>query len=149
MSNIEESVEIDVPVSTAYNQFTQFEEFPRFMDGVERVEQLSSTLTRWTARVAGVDRQFDAEITEQIPDERVAWSAVAGDIRQAGVATFHRLSDNRSKVMLQLVHVPQGATEILGDKLGFVRRRVIGDLAQFRVYIEKRGRESGGWRGTV
>jgi uncharacterized membrane protein len=149
MSSIEESVEVAVPVSTAYNQWTQFEEFPRFMDGVERIEQRSPTLTHWVTSVGGQHREFDAEITEQIPDERVAWTTVAGEARQAGVVTFHRLDPSHTKVMLQMEHDPQGIADTVGDKLGFVRHQAKGDLRRFKSYIESRGIESGSWRGQV
>lgn len=149
MSTIEESVEVAVPVSTAYNQWTQFEEFPRFMDGVERIEQTTPTLTHWVTSVGGARREFDAEITEQIPDERVAWTTVAGEARQAGVVTFHRLDTSHTKVMLQMEHDPQGIADTVGDKLGFVRHQAKGDLRRFKTYIESRGMESGAWRGQV
>ncbi|QIQ06352.1 SRPBCC family protein [Streptomyces liangshanensis] len=149
MSTIEESIDVDVPVSTAYNQWTQFEDFPRFMDGVERIEQRSATLTHWVTSVNGVKREFDAAVTEQIPDERVAWTTVDGEVRQAGVVTFHRLEDNRTKVMLQLDHDPQGIADTVGDKLGFVRRQATGDLKRFKTFIESRGGETGAWRGQV
>ncbi|WP_031519313.1 SRPBCC family protein [Streptomyces sp. NRRL F-5123] len=149
MSTVEESVEVDVPVRTAYNQWTQFEEFPHFMDGVERIEQRTPTLTHWVTEVGGAKREFDAEITEQVPDERVAWTTVAGEARQAGVVTFHRLDDTHTKVMLQLEHDPHGITDTVGDKLGFVRRQAKGDLNRFKQYIESRGLESGAWRGRV
>ncbi|SDM53062.1 SRPBCC family protein [Streptomyces wuyuanensis] len=148
MSQVEESVEVDVPVRTAYNQWTQFETFPEFMDGVERIDQLSDTLTHWTTSVDGVQRQFDAKITEQIPDERVAWTTVEGE-RLAGVVTFHRLSGTRTKIMLQMDFDPQGVAETVGDKLGFVRRQVTGDLERFKRFIESRGTETGAWRGDV
>lgn len=149
MSKIEESVEVAVPISTAYNQWTQFEEFPYFMEGVERIEQRTPTLTHWVTRVGGVSRAFDAEITEQLPDERVAWTTVAGEVRQAGVVTFHRLDGARTKVMLQLDHDPQGIADTVGDKLGFVQRQAKGDLERFKSFIEARGTETGGWRGTA
>ncbi|MFI0900254.1 SRPBCC family protein [Streptomyces sp. NPDC020983] len=149
MSTVEESVEVHVPVRTAYNQWTQFEEFPQFMDGVKRIEQRTPTLTHWVTEVSGAKREFDAEITEQIPDERVAWTTVAGEARQAGVVTFHRLDDTHTKVMLQLEHDPHGITDKVGDKLGFVRRQAKGDLERFKKYIESRGLESGAWRGQV
>ncbi|MEU2494977.1 SRPBCC family protein [Streptomyces sp. NPDC059544] len=148
MSQVEESIEVDVPVRTAYNQWTQFETFPEFMDGVERIDQLSDTLTHWTTSVDGVQRQFDAKITEQIPDERVAWTTVEGE-RQAGVVTFHRLADARTKIMLQMEFDPQGVAETVGDRLGFVRRQVTGDLERFKRFIESRGAETGAWRGEV
>ncbi|MEU3184027.1 SRPBCC family protein [Streptomyces sp. NPDC006923] len=149
MSKIEESVEVAVPVTTAYNQWTQFEEFPQFMDGVERIEQRTSTLTHWVTRVDGVSREFDAEITEQLPDERVAWTTVAGDVHQAGVVTFHRLDDVHTKIMLQLDHDPKGVADTVGDKLGFVRRQAKGDLERFKKFIEARGSETGAWRGQA
>ncbi|SFF59002.1 Polyketide cyclase / dehydrase and lipid transport [Actinacidiphila alni] len=149
MSAVEESVEVDVPVTTAYNQWTQFEEFPQFMDGVERIEQRGPTLTHWVTKVGGATREFDAAITEQIPDERIAWTTVEGEARQAGVVTFHRLDDGHTKVMLQLEHDPQGVADTVGDKLGFVRRQAKGDLKRFKTYIESRGAESGAWRGNV
>jgi uncharacterized membrane protein len=149
MSRVEESVTVDVPVTTAYNQWTQFEEFPRFMSGVERVEQKSETLTHWVTSVDGSKREFDARITEQIPDERVAWTTVEGEVRQAGVVTFHRLDDAHTRVMLQMEHDPKGLTDTVGDKLGFVKRQARGDLERFKKYIESRGHESGAWRGQV
>ncbi|MEV7725403.1 SRPBCC family protein [Streptomyces sp. NPDC087917] len=149
MSQVEESIEVDVAVRTAYNQWTQFETFPRFMDGVEKITQINDTLTHWETKVAGVEREFDAEITEQIPDERVAWTTVGGEASQAGVVTFHHLADNRSKVMLQLDYDPEGFTENVGDKLGFVKRQVAGDLKRFKKFIEARTVETGSWRGEV
>ncbi|MGW1772050.1 SRPBCC family protein [Streptomyces sp. NPDC002104] len=149
MSKVEESVEVDVPVRTAYNQWTQFDSFPQFMEGVERIDQRTDTMTHWVTKVAGVEREFEAEITEQIPDERVAWTTLAGEVKQAGVVTFHRLDDARCKVMLQLDYDPEGFAENVGDKLGFVKRRVSGDLKRFKEYIEDRGRETGSWRGEV
>ncbi|GAA2449372.1 SRPBCC family protein [Streptomyces sp. NPDC051041] len=149
MSQIEESIEVGVPVHTAYNQWTQFETFPEFMGGVERIEQRTDTLTHWVTNVDGVRREFDAEITEQIPDERVAWTTIGGESRQAGVVTFHRLDDQHTKVMLQMDYSPEGITETVGDKLGVVKRQTKGDLKRFKEFIEERGQETGGWRGAV
>lgn len=149
MPSIEKSVEVDVPVSTAYNQWTQFEEFPSFMNGVEAVKQLDETHLHWVASIGGHREEWDAEITEQIPDERVAWTTVAGEARQAGVVTFHRLDTSHTKVMLQMEHDPQGIADTVGDKLGFVRHQAKGDLRRFKTYIESRGMESGAWRGQV
>jgi uncharacterized membrane protein len=148
MSTIEESIEVQVPVRTAYNQWTQFEEFPRFMEGVEEVRQVDDTHLHWKADIAGQDREWDAEITEQHPDERVAWKSTGG-AQHAGVVTFHRIGDEQSRVMLQLDVEPEGLTEQVGDKLGFVKRRVKGDLERFKELIESRGSETGGWRGVV
>ncbi|GHE36298.1 cyclase [Streptomyces longispororuber] len=149
MSQVEESIEVNVSVTTAYNQWTQFESFPEFMDGVDRVEQRSDTLTHWTTSIGGVKREFDAQITEQIPDNRVAWTTVGGEARQAGVVTFHRLDDARTKVTLRMEFDPEGLAETVGDKLGFVKRQVTGDLKRFKQFIESRGAETGAWRGTV
>ena len=148
MSTIEESIEVAVPVRTAYNQWTQFEEFPRFMEGVEDIRQLSDTRTHWKTKIAGVEREFDAEITEQHPDHRIAWHAVEGT-SHAGVVTFHRLTDDTSKVMLQLDTEPEGVVEKAGDALGLVKRRVKGDLERFKAMMESRGGETGAWRGDV
>jgi uncharacterized membrane protein len=148
MSSVEESVEVQVPVRTAYDQWTQFEEFPRFMEGVESVRQIDDTHLHWKAEIAGTTREWDAEITEQRPDERVAWRSTSGTTN-AGVVTFHRLDDARTKVMLQVDMEPEGFVETAGDKLGFVKRRAIGDLERFKDFIEARGTETGAWRGTV
>ncbi|MEE1927031.1 SRPBCC family protein [Streptomyces sp. TRM 70351] len=148
MSHIEESIALDVPVTTAYNQWTQFEDFPHFMDGVERVDQVTDTSTHWVTKIAGVEREFDADITEQVPDERVAWTSRNGP-KQAGVVTFHRLDDTHSKVMLQLEYAPEVFTEAVGDAMGIVRRKAKGDLERFKTFIESRGAETGAWRGQV
>ena len=148
MSTIEQSVEVAVPVSTAYNQWTQFESFPQFMEGVDRIEQTSDTMTHWVTSIGGVTREFDAKITEQHPDERVAWRTV-DEPHQAGVVTFHRLSDDTTKVMVQMDFEPDGVLEQAADKLGVVKHRVKGDLDRFKQFIESRGTESGGWRGDV
>ena len=148
MSTVEESIEVAVPVRTAYDQWTQFEEFPRFMEGVEQVRQVDDTHLHWKAEIAGVTREWDAEITEQTPDQRVAWRAPTGT-DNAGVAPFHRLDEGQTKVMLQLDVDPDGIVEQAGDKLGFVKRRAKGDLARFKEFIEARGVETGAWRGEV
>ncbi|MFF0720051.1 SRPBCC family protein [Verrucosispora sp. NA02020] len=148
MSGVTEHVDVSVPIRTAYDQWTQFEEFPQFMEGVEEVRQLSDTLTHWTVEIAGVTREFDAEITEQLPDERVAWRSTGGT-KHAGVVTFHRLDEQNSRVTLQLEFDPQGVVEQAGDKLGVVDRRAKGDLQRFKQFIERRGQETGAWRGSV
>jgi uncharacterized membrane protein len=148
MSTVEKSIEVGVPVRTAYDQWTQFETFPQFMDGVERVDQTSPTTTHWVTSIGGVHREFDAEITDQRPDERIAWTSVTGP-KQAGLVTFHRVDATTSRVMLQLDFVAEGVLETVGDKLGVVDRRVEGDLERFKEFIESRGIEEGGWRGTV
>ncbi|MFJ8580685.1 SRPBCC family protein [Micromonospora sp. NPDC093277] len=148
MSGVMEHVDIAVPIRTAYDQWTQFEAFPRFMEGVHQVRQLTDTMTHWTVEIAGVKREFDAEITEQLPDERVAWRSTEGT-RQAGVVTFHRLDEGHTRVTLQLEFEPQGVLEQAGDKLGLVDRRARADLERFKEFIERRGQETGAWRGTV
>ena len=147
-TNVTHSTDVAVPVGTAYNQWTQFTSFPQFMDGVERIDQLTPTRTHWVTNIAGVRREFDAEITEQHPDERVAWKTENGT-HQAGVVTFHRLDNARTRVTLQLDHDPEGFVEKAGDALGIVQHRVKGDLENFRKFIEERGSEEGGWRGDV
>jgi uncharacterized membrane protein len=148
MSRIEESIEVAVPVRTAYNQWTQFEEFPQFMEGVEEIRQLDDTHTHWRTKVAGKEKEFDAVITEQTPDQRVAWTSEDG-AEHAGVVTFHRLGDNQTRVMVQMDYEPEGVAEKVGDALGLVQRRVKGDLERFKELIESRGAETGGWRGQV
>jgi uncharacterized membrane protein len=148
MSRVEQSIEVDVPVRTAYDQWTQFEEFPRFMDGVESVTQLDDTHLRWVAEIGGQRAEWTAEITEQHPDERVAWRAVDGR-PNAGVVTFHRLEDQRCKVMVQMDFEPEGVVEKVGSALGSDERRVRADLERFKETIEGRGTPTGAWRGEV
>jgi uncharacterized membrane protein len=137
-----------VPIRTAYDQWTQFETFPEFMDGVEEITQVTETRVHWKTRIAGVSREFDTEITEQLPDERVAWKSVEG-VDQAGVVTFHRIDDGTTRIMLQLDFDPDGILETVGDKLGLVKGRAKGDLERFKEFIESRGTETGAWRGEV
>jgi uncharacterized membrane protein len=148
MANVTESIDVNVPLSTAYNQWTQFEEFPRFMEGVKSVTQLDDTHLRWVAEVAGQEKDWTAEITEQEPDMRIAWRATSG-AENAGVVTFHHIDDNTTRVTLQLDVEPEGVVENAGTALGFLERRVKGDLERFRDFIQGRGTETGAWRGTV
>ncbi|MEE6261997.1 SRPBCC family protein [Plantactinospora sonchi] len=148
MSGVTKSVDVAVPIRTVYDQWTQFEDFPEFMEGVEEVRQISDTMTHWKVEIGGVSREFDARITEQLPDERVAWTSTGGT-QQAGVVTFHRLDENHTRVTAQMEFEPQGITEKAGDKLGMVDRRVAGDLHRFKEFIERRGAETGAWRGKV
>ncbi|MDQ2690341.1 MAG: SRPBCC family protein [Chloroflexota bacterium] len=148
MASVVDSIDVKVPVSTAYNQWTQFEEFPRFMEGVKSVTQTDDTHLRWVAEIAGKDKEWDAEITEQHPDERVAWRATSG-AENAGVVTFHRIDDETTRVTLQMDVDPEGLVENVGTGLGFLDRRVKGDLERFRDFIESRGSETGAWRGEV
>jgi len=148
MSQIIETVDVDVPVRVAYDQWTQFEEFPRFMEAVEKVEQLDDTTLRWTAKIAGVTKSWTATITEQSPDQRIAWTATEG-AENAGVVTFHRLDDRKTRVTLQLDVEPEGVVESAGDALGFVQRQTKGDLERFKEFVEGRGVATGAWRGEV
>jgi uncharacterized membrane protein len=148
MSTITQSIDVGVPVTTAYNQWTQFESFPQFMEGVEEIRQIDDTHNHWVVKVGGATREFDATVTEQHPDERVAWKADSGP-RQAGVVTFHKLSDTSSRVTVQMDIDPDGFLETLGEKFGVVEGRVKGDLERFKTFIENRGSETGAWRGDV
>ena len=148
MAVIEKSIEVNVPVRTTYNQWTQFEEFPKFMEGVTQVQQVDSTHLHWKAQIAGKEKEWNAVITEQCPDARIAWKSTDG-AKNAGVVTFHRLSDQKSKVMLQMDYEPEGVVENIGEVIGAVSLRVEGDLSRFKEFIETRGRESGAWRGEV
>ena len=148
MSTIEKSIEVNVPVRTAYDQWTQFEEFPQFMEGIVKVTQLDNTHLHWKANIAGRNKEWNAVVTEQHPDERIAWKSTDG-AKNAGVVTFHRLSDQKSKIMLQMDYDPEGAVENIGDALGAVSLRVAGDLQRFKEFIETRGQETGAWRGQV
>jgi uncharacterized membrane protein len=148
MSTIVESIDVRVPVRTAYNQWTQFEEFPQFMDGVERVDQLDDERLHWVAKVGGKTKEWDAKITEQTPDQRVAWTATQG-AENAGVVTFHRIDDNVTRVTVQMDLDPEGVVENVGDAIGVPERRVKSDLERFKEFIESRGQETGAWRGEV
>jgi len=148
MGKVEKSIDVNVPVSTAYNQWTQFEEFPRFMEGVKEVRQLDDRTLEWTAEIAGNEETWTAEIVEQEPDLRVAWRSTSG-APNAGVVTFHRIDADTTRVMLQMEFEPQGAVEKAGDALGIPERRIEGDLERFKEFIESRGRETGAWRGEI
>jgi uncharacterized membrane protein len=148
MKTIQQSVDVTVPVSTAYNQWTQFESFPEFMDGVDEVTQETTTRTHWKTSIGGVHREFEANITEQHPDERVAWRTVDGPFH-AGVVTFHRLDDEHTRVTLQMDYQPESMTEKVGTALGMVERRTAGDLQRFKTFIESHGIATGAWRGEV
>ena len=148
MSTIQKSIDVQVPVHTAYNQWTQFESFPNFMEGVEEVRQLSNTRTHWKTRIAGATREFDAEIVDQEPDQRIAWRSVEGP-NQAGVVTFQPEGTDRTRVALSMDFTPSDTTEKIGAATNMVERRVEGDLKRFKEFIESRGTETGGWRGSV
>lgn len=148
MPTVEETIEVRQPVRTVYNQWTQFEDFPEFMEGVERVEQLSDTRLHWVAEIAGAKREWDAEIVDQKPDQRVAWRSVTG-AENAGVVTFRPVGTDATEVTLQLDFDPEGLVEKAAEKLGFVHKRAEGDLKRFKQFIESRGIETGAWRGQV
>ena len=148
MSAIEESIDINSPLRAVYDHWTQFERFPSFMEGVTEVRQLDATHLHWVAEIAGHRHEWDAEVTEQKPDERVAWRNVDGK-DNAGVVTFHRLADNATKVTVQMDFVPEGILEKLGNAIGAPDRRVKGDLQRFKEMAEESGEPAEGWRGEV
>ncbi|MFG2819050.1 SRPBCC family protein [Kitasatospora sp. NPDC048365] len=149
MTMVQESVDVDVPLHTAYNQWTQFEDFPRFMEGVEEVTQLDERHNHWRTTVAGVTREFDTEIVDQLPDQRIAWRTVGGDVQQMGVVTFERVDDRHTTVRLAMDFEPEGIAEKAAGMTGMVDRRVKGDLRRFKSFVEERGVETGGWRGRI
>ncbi|MEU0316255.1 SRPBCC family protein [Nocardioides sp. NPDC006273] len=149
MSTIEKSVQVEVPVSTAYDQWTQFESFPQFMEGVESVQQLDDKHLHWKAEIGGVTREWDAEIVHQVPDERITWRAVEGSQNQGTVSFATDEMGKATKVTLRLEYEPEGAVEKTGDVLNIVDRRAKGDLERFKDFIEQRGTETGSWRGEV
>lgn len=148
MATAASDIDISCPISTVYNQWTQFESFPQFMSGVKQVNQVNDDELLWHVSVGGAERAFGARITEQIPDERIAWTGIAG-ADQAGVVTFHRLSDDSTRVRLQIEWQPEGATEKAGAMLQLDDMQVAKDLQEFRRLIESNGFETGAWRGTI
>lgn len=148
MSKIEKSIDVNVPLRTAYNQWTQFEEFPMFMEGVEEVTQLDDSHLRWCAEVGGVEREWDAEITEQVPDERIAWRSTSGPAH-SGQVTFQKLDDDETRIFLEMEFEPEGVVETVGDFIGLTSLRVAGDLERFKEFVETRGVETGAWRGKI
>lgn len=147
-SSVQETIDLNVPVSTAYNQWTQFEEFPRFMASVEEVKQLDDTHLHWRANVAGKTKEWDAEITQQIPDQCIAWRSTSG-VRNEGVVTFDKIGENRTRVRLKMDYAPQTVAEKAGDAIGGVKLTAKGNLKRFKALVERRGVETGAWRGTV
>lgn len=148
MSTVEESIEVDVPVRTAYNQWTQFEDFPQFMSSVHEVRQIDDTTLRWKATVAGKEKQWDAEITHQIPDKRIAWRSITG-VENTGSVSFEPISDSRTRITLRMAYAPETFGEKVGDALGAVRLQARQNLSRFKELLESRGKETGAWRGTV
>jgi uncharacterized membrane protein len=147
-SNVTQFIDVHVPVRTAYNQWTQFEEFPRFMEAVREVRQKDDTHLRWVAEVNGRVKEWDAEITQQEPDQRVAWQSTSG-ATNAGVVTFHRIDGDTTRVTVQMDVEPDGVVESAGLAVGALERQVKGDLERFKEFIESRGQETGAWRGEV
>jgi uncharacterized membrane protein len=148
METIEKSIEVDAPVSTVYNQWTQFEDFPKFMEGVEEVHQLDDKRLHWKADVGGKTKEWDAEIFEQIPDQRVAWRSTSGALN-TGMVNFEPMGAARTRVAVRMNYDPEGFVENIGDFLGVVGHRVQGDLERFKQFIQLRGRETGSWRGEI
>ena len=148
MAKVEQSIDVNVTVRTAYNQWTQFEEFPKFMEGVREVRQLDDKRLLWRAEIGGKEKSWEAEITEQVPDMRIAWCSISG-APNAGVVTFHRLSDDKTRIMLQMEYDPEGFVENVGDALGAAKLRIKRDLERFKEFIESRGAETGAWRGEI
>ena len=144
----EDTIEVDVPVRTAYNQFTQFEEFPRFMQSVIEIRQIDDTHLRWKARVAGKEESWESEITFQLPDKRIAWRSTTGP-ENSGVVTFQPVSESRTRVTLRMSYRPPGLVETIGDALGAVQLELTRNLQSFKTFIEDRQVETGSWRGTV
>ncbi|MEV7620705.1 SRPBCC family protein [Microbacterium sp. NPDC089321] len=149
MPQIIETVDVNVPVSVAYNQWTQFESFPHFLDEVVSITQIDDTHNHWVVNVGGAEREFDAEITEQHPDERVAWRSIGGETEHAGVVTFHKLDENTTRVTAQIDWEPQGLLEKVGALVGAGSHAVKKDLDNFKEFIEGRGSATGSWRGDV
>jgi len=148
MASVNESIEVDVPVSVAYNQWTQFEEFPQFMEGVKSVRQLDDTHLEWKAEIGGEEHSWQAEIGRQEPDRLVSWRAVDGKYN-SGKVTFEPLEDNRTRIDVEITYDAEGWKESVGSAFGLDSRRVSGDLDRFKELIETREMETGGWRGEV
>jgi uncharacterized membrane protein len=142
------SIEVNAPLTAVYNQWTQFEEFPHFMDGVEEVRQEGNNRLFWKAKIAGKVKEWDAEITDQVPDKRIAWESIDGS-SNSGTITFDELGESLTRVNATIGYEPEGLLEKTGDALGFPSARIEEDLKRFRDYIEERGRETGGWKGRL
>jgi uncharacterized membrane protein len=146
MPTTQHSIEVHIPIRSVYNQWTQFESFPNFMEGVESITQLSDDRTRWETNIGGQHKEFEARIVEQKPEERIAWKS-DGDPEHGGVVTFHRIEEACTRISLQMDYQTEGLNEKIGDALGMVDRRIHGDLKRFKEYIEGQGTEDGAWRG--
>ncbi len=148
MARVEKSIEIEKPLRMVYDQWTQFEEFPRFMEGVEEVHQIDDETLHWIAKIGGKREEWEAQIVQQVPDQTIAWRHTAGAVN-SGVVLFTPLDASRCRVTLALDYDPKGFVEKAGDVLGLVSRRVEGDLERFKKFIEERGEETGAWRGEI
>lgn len=148
MARVAKDIEVEVPVRVAYDQWTQFEAFPQFMEGVREVVQVDDSHLHWRADVGGREHEWDAEIREQIPDEKIIWHSTSGP-ENAGLVKFDSLGPDKTRVHLEMSYEPDGLMEGVGDALGFMSRRVEGDLGRFKDFIEERGTETGAWRGTI
>lgn len=149
MAQILETVDLDVPVTIAYNQWTQFESFPKFLSMVDEVMQVNDVTNHWAVTVAGSKREFDTVISEQIPDDRIAWTTVDGDVAHAGVVTFHKLSETSSRAAIQIDWKPEGLLENAGAVLDIPDHAVKAALGNFKKYVEEHGVADGAWRGSV
>ena len=148
MPVITKSIIINVPVTMAYNQWTQFEEFPHFMEGIVEVTQIDDTMLHWVAEIGGRREEWEARITEQLPDEKIAWRSESGAMN-SGVVTFQPINASQTKISLEIEYNPSGVVETVGDMMGYVSRQVEANLRRFKEFIESRDRESGAWRGKV
>jgi uncharacterized membrane protein len=150
MPKIEDSIEVKAPVRQAYNQWTQFEEFPKFMEGIQSVQQLDDTHVQWVAEIGGKSRQWTTEITEQQPDKKVAWKTIDGEVKNDGAVSFEEIAGGQTRVSVEMdVEGESTAENVAGDLLGVVKRQVHGDLERFKQLIENRDKETGAWRGEV
>jgi uncharacterized membrane protein len=150
MPKVDESIDVQVPVEQAYNQWTQFEEFPKFMDGIQSVEQLDDGHVKWVAEVRGETREWTTEITEQRPDEKIAWKTIGGEVKNDGIVTFEQLGNDQTRINVEMDVEGESSTEnVAGDLLGVVKTQVRGDLERFKQLIESRSEETGAFRGEV
>lgn len=149
MERIEKTVDVNCPLRTVYNQWTQFEEFPRFMAGVKEVKQLDDTHQHWHAEIWGKDKEWDAEITEQVPDQRISWRSTTPEVPNAGTVRFEPVAPDKTRVRLTMEYEPKGIVENVGDAVGIFSARVQNTVEDFKKFIESRGQETGAWRGEI
>jgi uncharacterized membrane protein len=148
MANLHQSIEVNVPVQVAYNQWTQFEDFPNFMENIKEVRQLDDSHLHWRAEISGREKEWDTEITDQVPDQRIAWRTVAGPDNH-GMVTFEPVSNDRTRITVDVEYQPESVMEKMGDMLGMVSSNVEDDLENFKDFIESRGQATGAWRGEI